>query len=91
MNEFATNNLLPSLTIILNVDPRIAMERIGKISLDRMESKGIDYFNKVNAGYLQISKLYSERCKIIDCNEKNIIDIHKEIIDLINKVLIKEK
>jgi dTMP kinase len=87
MNKFSTNNLLPSLTIIFDINPKIAMERIKINNLDRMESRGIDYFNKVRDGYIQISNLYPERCQIIDCNEKDIMSVYNSVVKLINLYL----
>ena len=91
MNEFSTGNLIPSLTIIFNIDPEKAMSRIGNINLDRMESKGIDYFSRVNSGYIQIADLYPNRCKVIHCDNKNIIDIHQEIVEIVKMYFIKEE
>ena len=84
MNKFSTNNLFPSLTIIFDISLKIAMQRIKNNNLDRMESRSLDYFNKVRDGYIQISKLYPERCKIIDCNGKDIMTVYNNVVKLIN-------
>jgi dTMP kinase len=87
MNKFSTNNLFPSLTIIFDIDPKIAMKRIKINNLDRMESRSINYFNKVRDGYIKISKLYPERCTIIDCNGKDIMSVYKSVVKLIDLYL----
>ena len=87
MNKFSTNNLFPSLTIIFDISLKIAMQRIKNNNLDRMESRSLDYFNKVRDGYIQISKLYPERCKIIDCNGKDIMSVYNNVVELINLYL----
>ena len=66
-----------------------SLNRIDNSSLDRMESKGIDFFERVRFGYLEIAKLYSERCKIIDCRNKDIKTIHKKVLELFNSHILK--
>ena len=51
INEIATEGLWPDLTCILDLPIDVAMQRLGK-SLDRMESRGSAYFEKVRAGFL---------------------------------------
>jgi len=87
MNIFATGNLFPSLTIIFDIDPKIALDRIKKNNLDRMESKGLSYYNKVRDGYMQISHLYPNRCKVINCNGKDIMSVYSRVLELINLCL----
>ena len=84
MNKFAINNLFPSLTIIFDIDPEIALERTKKHDLDRMESMGLEFFNKVRLGYIELSRVYPNRCKVINCNYKDIKSIHTEVLELFN-------
>ena len=90
MNKFAINDLFPSLTIIFDIDPKIAKKRTEKHDLDRMESMGLDYFNKVRLGYIELSRLYTDRCKVINCDSKDINSIHAEVLELFN-FFIREK
>ena len=90
MNKFATDKLFPDLTIIFDIDPRTSFKRINKRSLDRMESKGLGYFEKVRNGYLQIADLNQDRCKVIDCNRKEIMSIFNEVKELFKIYIIKE-
>ena len=90
MNKFATDKLFPDLTIIFDIDPRTSFKRINKRSLDRMESKGLEYFEKVRNGYLQIANLNQDRCKVIDCNRKEIMSIFNEVKELFKLYIIKE-
>ena len=90
MNKFATDKLFPDLTIIFDIDPRTSFKRINKRSLDRMESKGLEYFEKVRNGYLQIANLNQDRCKVIDCNGREIMSIFNEVKELFKIYIIKE-
>ena len=83
-NLFAIDNKLPNLTIIFNVDPKICIDRIKNNNLDRMESSGYDFLKKVSEAYLEIGFQNSDRCKILNCNDKDIMTIHNEIVDIYN-------
>ena len=89
MNTFATKGILPELTIIFDINPKKSLNRINKISLDRMELKGLDFFERVRDGYLQIANLFSERCKVINCGDKDPETIHKEVLELFKLYIIK--
>ena len=52
VNDFATDRLWPDHTFILDVDTEVAMQRLGD-DLDRMESRGAEYFEKVRGGFLK--------------------------------------
>ena len=43
LNRFATGGLAADLTFIFDLDPAVAQERLGS-QLDRMESRGLEYF-----------------------------------------------
>ena len=81
LNNIATNGLKPDLTLVLDVDIETSMQRVGK-NKDRMESAGIDFFNRVRNGYLEIAKKEPQRVKIIDSSD-TIDNIHKKVIELI--------
>lgn len=85
LNSLATSNLKPNLTLVFDVDIETSMQRVGN-EKDRMESAGKDFFNKVRNGYLQIAKQEPERVKVID-STKSIEEIHKNVIEIINKIL----
>ncbi len=48
----ATGGLNPDATLILDLDPEIAVKRIER-GHDRLEKRGIEYFRKVRAGFLE--------------------------------------
>ena len=54
INNIATEGLTPDITFILDIDPEKASERMKAEAPDRMESAGIDFFQKIRQGYLQI-------------------------------------
>ena len=50
-----------------------------------MESSGVDFFNKVREGYLEIAKKEPNRVKVIDSSD-TIENIHKKVVELVEKL-----
>ena len=83
LNNIATSGLKPDLTIVLDVDVETSQSRVGA-EKDRMESAGIEFFERVRKGYIEIAKQEPERVKVVDSTQ-SIEDIHKQILELIQK------
>ncbi len=83
LNNIATSGIKPDLTFILDIDVETSLERIGK-ARDRMESAGIEFFNRVRNGYIEISKQEPNRVKLIN-GKDSIENIHNQIITYINE------
>lgn len=68
MNEYATNGLLPDLTLLVCVHPEIGLERIGKNrgEKDRLELETIEFHHNVYDGYLEVLEKYPDRIVKID-------------------------
>ncbi|HIS37375.1 TPA: dTMP kinase [Candidatus Scatousia excrementigallinarum] len=82
LNDIATGGRKPDLTIVFDVDVETSLARVGK-EKDRMENAGMEFFNRVRNGYLQIAKQEPERVKVIDATQ-SIEAIHIQVIKLIN-------
>ena len=83
LNNFATCNIKPDITFILDIDISESIKRIGK-NRDRMEQSGLDFLIRVQKGYYAIVNSNKKRYKLIDCGNRNISSINNEIIDTIN-------
>lgn len=83
LNNIATNGLKPDLTIVLDVDVETSQNRVGS-EKDRMESAGLEFFERVRKGFLEIAKQEPERVKVIDSTQ-TIEEIHKQILELVGK------
>ena len=83
LNSIATNGLKPDLTIVLDVDVETSQKRVGA-EKDRMESAGIEFFERVRKGFLEIAKQEPERVKVVDSTQ-TIEEIHKQILELVGK------
>ena len=85
LNNLATGGKQPDLTLVFDVDIETSMKRVGSHK-DRMESSGIEFFNRVRNGYLELAKQEPDRIKVID-STKSIEDVHKQVLDIINKYI----
>lgn len=69
MNQFATEGVLPDLTLLVCVRPEIGLARITnnhRGTLDRLELEKMSFHQKVYEGYLEVQKKFSNRIVIID-------------------------
>lgn len=78
INNFATKNLVPDLTFLIDISPDDAMKRANIFSPDRIESAGIDFQNKVRKTYLDLAKEFSHRFIVLD-GYKSVNSIHSFI------------
>ena len=85
LNNIATSGLKPDLTILLDVDLETSQARVGD-EKDRMESAGVEFFQKVRQGFLEIAKQEPERVKVINSGD-SIENIHSRIVELVEKIV----
>lgn len=85
LNDIAVNGLKPDLTIVFDIDIETSMQRVGKTK-DRMESAGMEFFNRVRNGYLAIAQEEPNRVKVINSAD-TIENIHTKVIELVEEVI----
>lgn len=85
LNDIAVNGLKPDLTIVFDIDVETSMQRVGKTK-DRMESAGMEFFNRVRNGYLAIAKDEPNRVKVINSAD-TIENIHTKVVELVEEVI----
>lgn len=64
-------NTRPALTLILDIDPAMGLARAKSRadgSEDRYERKGLEFHERLRAGFLQIAAAEPKRCKVIDAS-----------------------
>ncbi|MDE7163247.1 MAG: dTMP kinase [Clostridia bacterium] len=65
INSVALESYPPDLTVFLNISPEKAFERKhGADKSDRMEQQGLEFHNKVYAGYLALVDKYPRICAV---------------------------
>jgi dTMP kinase len=88
VNKFAIGDLMPDLTLYLDLDPQIGLNRIAKNKgreINRLDLEEINFHIKVREGYEEVLKMFPERIIRIDANQ----EVGKVVAD-INKVLIEK-
>lgn len=85
INNFATENTFPDLTILFDIQPELGLERISKNSnreVNRLDLEKLDFHKKVREGFLELAKKYPERFYIVDASQP-FLDVCLEVCDLI--------
>ena len=85
LNNIATSGMKPDLTFVFDVDVQTSQSRVGS-EKDRMESAGIEFFERVRKGFLEIAKQEPNRVKVIDSTQ-SIEEIHKQVIGYIENAI----
>lgn len=85
ITKFAIDGCVPDLTIIFDISYEDGIKRknadVNLKTLDRIESKGESYHNKVRAGYLQIAHDNPDRVVVLDAT-KTKEEIFEEVQDI---------
>ena len=80
LDKLITDNLTPSLTFILDIDPKIGLKRsIRKANTEtRYEKMSLSFHNKIRKAFKNIAKANKRNFKLINANQD--INIIKDII-----------
>ena len=82
INDIVTQGIKPDLTFLLDCHPFQSIGRINKFrNKDRFETEGLDFYQAIRSGYLEIAKLEPKRIKIINA-ELPIPDVASIIWDI---------
>ncbi|MEZ0091367.1 dTMP kinase [Streptacidiphilus sp. EB129] len=65
ISRWATDGLVPDLTVLLDVDPAAARERFTE-ALDRLESEPAEFHARVRAGFLSLAAADPARYLVVD-------------------------
>jgi dTMP kinase len=76
VNQLAINNCIPDMTIVLDINPEISLER-SRLRLHqqnmfdaegRFEQEHLSFHQRVRRGFLTIAKNNPERCRVFDAS-----------------------
>lgn len=90
VNQFAVGNVMPHLTVIIDVPTEIGLQRVRQRASDlpdRMERENIDFYNKVREGYLLLAKSMPQRFLVID-GSKSEDEVEKAIWSGLQKLFV---
>jgi dTMP kinase len=87
INAFAIDDCLPDLTLVIDLDPRIGLERVrGRELFDRMENQSLEFYDRVRQGYLDLAQREPTRVKVID-GSRSLEAVGEQIWKLVRNVL----
>ena len=89
LNKIASLKLKPDLTILIDLDPKIALERL-KDKRDHYESLGLEFFERVRYGYLALAKRAKKRIKVVDGN-RSFEDVLNDAWSYVEKLIFGEE
>lgn len=72
LSVWASGNLIPDLTIVLDLDPEIGLARATKTEFgaaDRIESEKIEFAHAVRAGFLNLAEQAPSRYLVLDATQ----------------------
>ena len=84
LNLFALNKTLPEKIILFEITKDELIKRVGQREQDKIEARGYDYLLDIQDNMKKVAKKMDLDYITIDASKK-IEDIHKQIIEYINK------
>jgi dTMP kinase len=70
LSLWATNGLLPDLTVLLDVDPTVGLSRV--LDPDRLEAEPLSYHQRVRDGFRAIAAEFADRYLVIDALQEPV-------------------
>ena len=92
INKFAIDTLMPDLTLLFDLDPKLGLERISANKLrevNRLDLEQLDFHTLVREGFLIINDREPNRVKKVDAS-KTVEEVFNDAYALI-KTALKEK
>ncbi|MCQ2734665.1 MAG: dTMP kinase [Alphaproteobacteria bacterium] len=92
MYKIVAGDFKPDLTIILDIDPKVGMQRSFakaqemKVKELRFESRQLEFHQNLRQGFLDIAKREPKRCVVLNA-DKDIETLHREIVEVVQSRL----
>lgn len=67
--QLATSGLTPDCTILLDMDPAEALERLSSHAKDRLEQEKLQFHKEVRQAFLHLADEHPERIRIVDAGK----------------------
>jgi dTMP kinase len=80
LTDAATDGLWPDLTLLLRVDPELALGRAA--GDDRFEAEGLELQRVAANAYEEIAKIASDRVVVVD-GEGSVEEVHERVMDVV--------
>ncbi|MFQ6111687.1 MAG: dTMP kinase [Nitrospinota bacterium] len=87
LNELASGGCRPSLTVLLDVEPTLGLERVGRLgSRDRLESEALEFHWRVFRGFRELAAEEPERIKVVD-GSASVEEVQRRVWEIVRKAL----
>ena len=77
LNRICTGGLTPDVTLLLDIDPMEGQNRRSKDAPDRLEQEGLEFQERIRAGYLKLQEKESRRIKLLDARLAPEVLVHE--------------
>lgn len=86
LESLVQNSLRPDLTVILDIDPELGLQRATRRGkLDRFETEQLSFFERVRATYLGLAATDSRRYQVIDAGA-SLPQVQKQIAAVLERL-----
>jgi dTMP kinase len=89
VGSVATAGCMPDVTIVLDIDPAVAAERIQR-GHDRLEKRGVEYFRRVRNGFIEQLPRCGGTTAVID-SSADIASIHQQIVAVVDQAIREDR
>lgn len=84
LSLWATRDLIPDVTIVLDIDPAIGLARVERP--DRMEAEPLHWHARVRQAFLDLAELDPQRYLVVDATD-NVEQISQEITERVRPLI----
>ena len=90
-NDFATEGLVPDLTILLDVPPEVSHARLAAreaataTAADRIEQAGAEFHARLRTGFLALAKAEPARFAVIDAS-RPLAEVSRQVLAAVRRI-----
>ena len=85
ISRWATDSLVPTLTVLLDLDPALALSRSDDPA-DRLESEPLDFHRRVRRAFLDLAAREPHRYVVLDAARPER-EVHVDVVDAVTPLL----
>jgi len=80
LSQWASDGLLPDLTVLLDVDPDTGLARTTGPG-DRLEAESLEFHRRVRAAFLEMARRGRDRYLVLDVTDTSADEVHAVVLD----------
>lgn len=87
LSRWATSGLVPNLTLVLDIDPRVAAERMGsREDANHLDKQSLEFKDRVRQGFLRLAEAEPERYAVIPSG-RSVNEVAEHIQRVVDAVI----